>query len=889
VRLIVEFFDEIEKKWRQKWVDERAFEADPNSKKKWFANAAFPYVNAPLHLGHAFTYTRVDVSVRFKRMQGFNTFFPFAFHATGEPIVGVAKRLESGDETQKKILLSSGISEKNLTKFKDPKFIVQYWKERIKDDISSLGIAVDWRRAFTTIDPDFNRFISWQYRLLKDKGFVKQGTHPVVWCHSCQSPTGDHDRLEGEGEGPTDYVVLKFKMDSGDIIPMATLRPETIYGVTNVWVNPKIKYVRAEVNGEKWIIAPEAVKKLKDQGYSVQEKGKVDVKELIGKFAENPVLKNKVIILPAELVDAENTTGIVVSVPSHAPYDWIGLKDLYDADLSEYGIEGGTVGKIEPISLIETKNLGEHPAVEMCEEFGVKDQNDVEKLDKATHQLYKKEFHVGVLNDKCGEYKGMRVSQCKDDLIKDFVDKGFASKMWEPTGKVVCRCGTRCYIKILENQWFLSFSDERWKQKVRQCMRNMVFYPERGRKQFEDVVEWLQDKACARKSGLGTRVPWDQDWIVETLSDSVIYMAYYTIANHIKENIKSDQLNDDVFDFVLLGKGDVDGIAKETSISKQLLQKMQEEFNYWYPFDVRGSAKELIPNHLTFCIFHHTAIFPENQWPKGFTVNGMLNIEGKKMSKSKGNFILMKEAVEKYGADATRLTLMASGETLDDVNWTEKDAFSWGTKMKSVLGAVDKYYNKGVEREKTDIDLWIESQFQNHIKSATGHLEKLENRSGLSCFHRMFNDFQWYCRRTEPNKQTANYALESIIKILTPFAPFTAEEGWNKMGQKGFALMSAWPKFDEKKINKEISQMEEAFKKTCEDVQQVIKLSGKNKNLYLYVTNEKEKEHFSQAKEFLKRYGFEKVEVFAAGDSEKYDPKDKSKKAKFGKPGIFVE
>ena len=61
----------------------------------------------------------------------------------------------------------------------------------------------------------------------------------------------------------------------------------------------------------------------------------------------------------------------------------------------------------------------------------------------------------------------------------------------------------------------------------------MKIYPEAARKNFEAVIEWLQEKACTRKSGLGTKLPWDKKWIVETLSDSVIYMAYYTIANHI--------------------------------------------------------------------------------------------------------------------------------------------------------------------------------------------------------------------------------------------------------------------------------------------------------------------------------------------------------------------
>jgi len=888
-------FKSIEQKWKQKWLDEKVFEANPDKRKKWFGNAAFPYVNAPLHLGHGFTYTRLDVTARFKRMQGFNVILPFAFHATGEPIVGVAERLKKGDESQKKILLDVGIPEKEINKFKDPKYTARYWEKVIRDNFDNLGISIDWRRRFSTIDPCFNRFIEWQYRLLKDQGYVVQGTHPVVWCPSCESPTGDHDRLDGVGESPVDYLVFKSKLPSGEILPFGTLRPETIYGVTNVWVNPDIEYVKAKVDNEIWIISEPCVEKLKDQLHSVKIKGKIKGEELIGKKCINPVLMNEVLILPASFVDPGSATGIVMSVPSHAPYDWIGLKDLIDnpSFLKKYGIDLKEVKNIKPISVVKTEGLGEHPAIDLCEEFGIKNQNEAEKLDKATNILYKKEFHQGVLREICGEYQGMKVSQVKEDLSKDFEKVNAATDMWEVSGGVVCRCGTKCHIKILENQWFLKFSDEAWKEKTRLCLRKMKIYPEDGRKNFEAVIEWLQEKACARKSGLGTRLPWDKKWIVETLSDSVIYMAFYTIAKYINsEKIEPDQLNDDMFEYVFHGKGDVKKISEETKISKEILQKMKEEFEYWYGFDLRGSAKELIPNHLTFCIFHHTAVWSdESKWPKAFTVNGMLNVEGEKMSKSRGNFIILQNALEKYGADATRISLMDSAEGMNDANWSEKDVLAWRNKLSSFFGLVERNYDKGKVMLKRPIDTWLVSRFQNHIKKITEHLEKTENRSALTYFHQMVNDLQWYLKRDEEkNRAVVNYVLETIVKIMSVYSPFISEEIWSKMGKDHFISLGKWPEFDEKKIDEDVLKQEDTFKNICDDIKHVIKLSKKNKKLYLYVQAEKELLYLQQAIGFLKReLGFEDVKIFLSSDPKKYDPDDKSKRAKFGKPGIYVE
>jgi leucyl-tRNA synthetase len=889
-------FKTIEKKWQKKWLDEKIFEVNPEEKKKFFITFPFPYVDGPLHLGHTFTLTRLDVIARFKRMQGFNVLFPFAFHATGEPIVGATERLKKGDATQKKILIDAGIPEKDIEKFKDPKYIVRYWQKRIKQDVINLGVTIDWRRSFTTIDPVFNRFIEWQYRLLRDNGYVVQGTHPVVWCPSCKSPTGDHDRLHGEGEGPIDYILLKFKLPSGEILPMGTLRPETIYGVTNVWVNPNVEYVKAKVDDETWIISENCAEKLRDQLHSVKIEGKIKGEELIGKRCINPILMNEILILPASFVNPENATGLVMSVPSHAPYDWIGLKDLVEnpSYLKKYGISLDEIKEIKPIPVVKTEGLGENPAVELCEKFEIRNQNEVEKLDKVTNFLYKKEFHQGVLREVCGEYQGMKVSQVKEDLSRDFQKINAATIMWELSGGVVCRCGTKCHVKILENQWFLKFSDERWKERARLCLRGMKIYPEEARKNFESIIEWLQDKACARKSGLGTRLPWDKEWIVETLSDSVIYMAFYTIVNHINsEGIEPDQLKDEVFDYVFHGKGDEKKISGESGISREALQRMRKEFEYWYGFDLRGSAKELVPNHLTFCIFHHTAVWPEDErkWPKSFTVNGMLNVEGEKMSKSKGNFILLENAIEKYGADATRIALMDSAEGLNDANWSEKDVIAWKNKLSSFFGFVREYYDKGKIMLKRPIDTWLVSRFQNHIKKITEHLERTENRSALMYFHSMLNDFRWYLKRKEEkNKTIVNYALETMTKILSLYSPFVSEEIWHAMGKENFVCTEKWPEFDLKKIDENALKEEELFMKICEDIKQVIKLSKKNKNLYLYVQTEKELLQLQSEVSFLKKeFGFKNVKVFLANDPKKYDPENKAKRAKFGKPGIYVE
>lgn len=107
---------------------------------------------------------------------------------------------------------------------------------------------------------------------------------------------------------------------------------------------------------------------------------------------------------------------------------------------------------------------------------------------------------------------------------------------------------------------------------------------------------------------------------------------------------------------------------------KEKADVMKHEFQYFYPFDIRSSGKDLIPNHLTFTIYGHAAIFDEKYWPLGMRANGHLVLNGKKMSKNTGNFLTLRNCVHKFGADATRLALADAGDGIEDANFDEMSA-----------------------------------------------------------------------------------------------------------------------------------------------------------------------------------------------------------------------
>jgi len=809
-------------------------------------------MNGPLHLGHAFTATRVDVYARYKRMQGFNVVFPWAWHWTGQPIVAAAERLSKRDQSMiKEFVEIDKVSSEDLPKFYDPKFMAQYYTDSGRSALKRLALSIDWRREFHTTDlePTFNKFVLWQYNRLRQMDYVTRGTHPVVWCPRDQSPTGDHDRLEGQGVQWEEFTLLMFKLDDAeDFLPAATFRPETIFGVTNLWLNPTAEYCEILLDGKrKWIVSIEAAEKLRDQLHSIEIIRKFGGKELIGKTVLNPLnVKTTLPILPADFVDSDNGTGVVYSVPAHAPMDYIALKDLKTdrKRQQEFHLDPDLVAKITPISLIKVPGMGEFPAKETIEQLKIEKQSDP-KVQDATNFVYKKEFHQGIMKDNTGTFKGSRVSEVKPLVVKELKENGLSDSMFELPEKVVCRCLTECRVKVLEDQWFLKYSDPEWKKLAHECVDSCQMFPESARRWFHDVIDWIKDWPCARRVGLGTPLPWSPGWIVETLSDSTIYMAFYTIRPLIvSNNLSPESLTDKFFDYVFLGLGDVGVIAKDVGLAPQLIEEMRKDFLYWYPVNLRNSAKELIPNHLMFFVFQHVAFFPKSMWPQGISANGMMMAEGEKMSKSKGNVITLSNALDNYGADVIRCALMDGAEGLDDMDWRDKNARDIQGKIYALPNYVSTLVssrsgnNLGEATPKTSVDLWLENQIQKHVRGVSNSLESMKTKSAFQeAFYSFWNDLRYYeSRANKQNQEVVVYAVDVWLRLLAPFAPYTVEEINQQLGHIGMICESTFPKEDITKSHPDAYLSESLVQRIIEDSNNILKLMPqKPSKLFIYI------------------------------------------------------
>ena len=811
--------EKIENKWRKVYNEKKLYEANLNEKaEKFFITVPVMYPDGRLHTGHMYTWARADIFARFQRMQGKNVLFPQGFHMTGGPMAGMSLRLKNGDEKAIELMKKQGANNEDIKKFaENPLELGLFFGNTYKNDFDLVGISIDWRRNFIlSYTKQYSRFVEWQFRTLRKLGYVTQGSHPVVWCPKENTSLGDHDRAEGEGESPLEFTIIKFKIGEF-ILPAATLRPETVYGVSNIWVNKNGKYNKITLsNGERWVASEEFARKLPYQSNAAEKVEEFDITSIINKTAINPINGEEIPVLTGEFVKTDVNTGVVMGVPMHAPFDYYHYKKI------------GETTKLKEAKKIIDVSGRETLIEDAIKKFG----SDEKGLEEATKYVYKTEFNYGVLNDKNGVLSGKPTKDTKESAIDLIKSKKAYEKFYETSAVIVCRCGTKGIIKLVENQWFIRYSDKELKEKSIELVQRMDIRPEEAKAQITNAIYNMEDKAATRNGGLGTPLPWDKDWLIEPLSDSTIYMSYYTFA-HLIKNIKEDEITDELFDYILLGNGNATDFS-------DAVKEMKKEFDYWYPLDMRVTAKELITNHIAFFIMTHVAIFNKEKWPKGLGINGWITVNKQKMSKSKGNTMTIDYIVNTYGADSARLVASASNG-MDDAEWDIQNISGFKQKIEFILDITEILASFSNERKL--VDEFLLSNINRLIDSAEKEYYSMKYKSSVNySFFKLVDFIKQYINYGGNNKDTIKYALTIFAKLNHPFFPFVTEEINNVInGGELLEKHASWPKMIKGYDNEVIENEFDVVKQTLDDINTLIKITKKTPEEITIGIAEKEK------------------------------------------------
>ena len=349
-----------------------------------------------------------------------------------------------------------------------------------------------------------------------------------------------------------------------------------------------------------------------------------------------------------------------------------------------------------------------------------------------------------------------------------------------------------------------------------------VISPLQVHKAFRDALAWLSDWACSRSFGLGTRIPWDEQFLVESLSDSTIYMAYYLVAHHLQggvidgrttgpAGIKPEQCTEAFWDAIMLGRvGDYEALNAVNKVDKKLMATLRREVEFWYPMDLRVSGKDLIPNHLTMSLYNHAAVWKEQpeMWPLAIFCNGHVQVDAEKMSKSKGNFITLEDANKDWGADATRFTCADAGDGILNANYDRKVVnqaiLALTTELEWITDTLKGVKGKGAAmglRAPGAPAVWLDKWFANEMiriaREAAKTYQAMRFKEALKVAYYLMQE-----ARDRYRAGTSHVgASEALVRqwaewqalMMTPITPHWAEAVWELLGKPGMIVQARWP------------------------------------------------------------------------------------------------
>ena len=863
---------EIEVKWQKKWKEEKTFEpkVDEN-KEKYFGTVAYPYANSILHIGHGRGYTAPDIFLRYQRLQGKNVLFPLGYHISGTPVLAVSDSIKRGDQEQikrtkdalREYVQTEEEIETLIESFKDPMNIANFFSGTIEDSLDSIGVSIDWSRQFSTGDANYQKFIEWQFKKLDEAGVLVQGKYPILYSAADQNAVGEDDIKDGDTDKVTlsemTYILFKLK-DEEEYVAIATLRPDALFGTTNLWINKQGDYVKVSVDGQTWIVDKEAVVKLEHQFDEVKVISEHKGEEFLDKVCITPLIDREVVIYDADFLDPNHGTGIAYSSPAGSPHDFMGLQDAKK--------EGRVPEDLVPIVSVETTDKkgniieykGSCAAEDKCLKFNITSSTDP-KLEDAKQELYKEEHYGGKLNSEAGEFAGMYIKQAKDKVKEKLVGLNLAGTFYETSRRAVTRGGDKVLVACLDGQWFLNYKNQETKDKALSVLDQMEYQPHKLKATQEGYLNWVEMRPCARKRGIGTPLPQDTEWVIESLSDSTIYQMLYLVYGIIsREKITSEKLTSEVFDFVMLRRGQVTEVSGGSGISEEVLNEMQAQVTYWKSFDLRYTGGTHLSNHLSFLIYHYSLIFDQEYWPKKVAVGGMLIRDGHKISKSKGNGLPLVQVPKQYGADLYRLYVALAANFDVEMDFREED-------IKGLSKKFDRFkdlISLSLEQEKVEYSTlsstnkWLVSRFYSRVEEYKEFFDSMRMREAyVSVFYEFMNEINYHQRRTseEETSKVLRFIVEDYLKVMTPVIPHICEEFWSKLGNESSISLEMLSTDTEEFIDKEIEELEEIISTLVTSISRELENKPETKMISIIQARTQRFELFNTLKGLLSQGG----------------------------------
>ena len=410
-------------------------------------------------------------------------------------------------------------------------------------------------------------------------------------------------------------------------------------------------------------------------------------------------------------------------------------------------------------------------------------------------------------------------------------------RYYEPNGNVISRTGDRCIVALTE-QWFIDYTNKELKENVCQYVENEMKNMNTSlQNSLSKSVRELHEWPCSRSFGLGTILLGTNE-LIDSLSDSTIYMAYYTIG-HIINNIPIEYVNQEMFDYVFLNK--------EYNFPKdyeEQIKEMRKEFMFWYPMDIRISGKDLISNHLSMSLYNHFAIWKDkNYMPRSYIANGYLMIKPEnapkpvKMSKSNGTFITMRDAMRKYGINAVRYTL-AYNYRFDNGVFDVEFAKSMQNKFGEKDWLNSHFYNiiGMAKRDENEImNIWdnlFNEDIDYILSKIDDYYQNTKYKEIIDLFDKLINSKNEYVKMQKIlHYELIDKYINCALILLYPIVPNLAEDIIDNTA----CVQIKFPEFNNKNITREYGYYRDIINDVCMQARKITKKIDGIKNITINV------------------------------------------------------
>jgi leucyl-tRNA synthetase len=785
------------------------------SRGKFYAVNAYPGPSGFLHVGTVRGLLYTDALHRYHRMLGESVLFPFGIHASGLPAVTFAQRVQNRDPVILQQLEDGGVPPTEWSRLEDPEYVVRFLGESYRSVLRSVGVLFDETTFLTTIDNDYRAFIRWQFRALERSKVLVRGTYTAAVCPVCGPVAVDPSETDLSAGGDAEllrFSTVPFRLDDGRILLAATLRPETVYGVTNLWLAPGETLVVWHEGDHAFLVARPGAERLVEQhgGHLGHE---VPASDLVGREVEVPFRKTKVPILESALVAPAVGTGVVMSVPAHAPADEAALRGLPESVRSTLGAPPVLLEIPSRVTLTASETEltagSGTPAERALRATGAAGLVDTAALEEATERLYRLEFARGQMT--VPELAGVPVREARTRVVELLGKDWPTFELQEFSKPVICRNGHTVIIRKVPDQWFLAYSDPDWKERTREAASHLVTWPPDYARELSGILDWFSDRPCTRKGRwLGTPFPLDPEWIIEPIADSTFYMAYFVVRRFVSTGrLTLPQLTEAFFDFVFLGEG-----PGEPTVDRKLLEEVRAEFLYWYPIDFNIGGKEHKRVHFPVFLYTHARLLPPELQPRGIYINGWITgpsggkVSKKEVSSKGGRIPPIGTALETWGADALRLFYAIAASPSQDLTWDPTLVDSAVGRLAEVERLIRE--SAGDSAGPPELDAWLFSAMHRAVAAVRSAYDATDLRAaaevtyvGIPALLR-----RYYARGGVPGEATARVA-RAWVRMLAPLTPHLAEE----LGEGKFAGLVAVERFPgvDEFSRSEVADAHEAF------------------------------------------------------------------------------